>query len=168
MSSRQHLHRRDLRHGPVHGPLAIPCGDARHENAQFAALPWRRQADGSVKVLLITSRETRRWVIPKGWPMIGRTPCEAAAQEAYEEAGLVGEAEGRPIGAYTYDKRLRDGTVRPVTVQVFALEVMVERLSFPEQGQREKLWTDPATAAQLVDEPELKTLLAGFSPAKAR
>ena len=164
MSSRQHLHRRDLRHGPVHGPLAIPGGDARHENDQFAALPWRRQADGSVKVLLITSRDTHRWVIPKGWPMVGRTPAQAAAQEAYEEAGLVGEATARAIGAYTYDKRLRDGAVRAVTVQVFALEVMVERLSFPEQGQREKRWTSLEQAAELVDEAELKAILRGFNP----
>jgi 8-oxo-dGTP pyrophosphatase MutT (NUDIX family) len=164
MSSRQHLHRRDLRHGPVLGPLAVPAGDALHENAQFAALPWRRQADGSVTVLLITSRETRRWVIPKGWPMIGRSPAETAAQEAYEEAGLVGEAATRAIGAYTYDKRLRDGTVRPVTVQVFALEVMVERLTFPEHGQREKAWMSPQEAAERVDEPDLKALLLGFRP----
>src|ERR1700761_4167940 len=116
----RHLHRRDLRHGPVLGPLENPGGDARHDNVQFAALPWRRQGDGLFKVLLITSRETRRWVIPKGWPMAGHTPCEAAAQEAYEEAGLVGEPGQDSIGAYTYDKRLRDGTARPVTVQVFA------------------------------------------------
>jgi 8-oxo-dGTP pyrophosphatase MutT (NUDIX family) len=132
--------------------------------SQFAALPWRRMPDRSVRVLLITSRETRRWVIPKGWPMLDRTPGQAAAQEAYEEAGVVGEAAARPIGAYRYGKRLRDGTVQDVEVQVFPLEVLVERLAFPEQGQREKRWIDPVEAASLVDEPALQAIIRAFKP----
>ena len=139
-------------------------GEARHGARQFAALPWRREADGSIKVLLITSRETRRWVIPKGWPMPDRTPAEAAAQEAYEEAGLFGAPCGKPIGTYAYDKRLRDGALQPVEVTVFPLEVFVEQLAFPERGQREKLWTSPAEAAGRVDEPELQAIILGFKP----
>jgi 8-oxo-dGTP pyrophosphatase MutT (NUDIX family) len=139
---------------------AAPAAQAR----QFAALPWRRMPDGAVKVLLITSRETRRWVIPKGWPMLDRTPGQAAAQEAYEEAGVVGEAGPRPLGAYGYGKRLRDGTVQDVEVQVFPLEVLVERLAFPERGQRDKRWIAPAEAADLVDEPELQALIRRFKP----
>jgi 8-oxo-dGTP pyrophosphatase MutT (NUDIX family) len=135
--------------------------------AQFAALPWRRAPDGSVKVLLITSRETRRWVIPKGWPMPGRTPGQAAAQEAYEEAGVVGDASTRPIGAYSYGKRLRDGAVQAVEVQVFPLEVLVERLAFPEQGQRDKRWIAPAEAADLVDEPDLQAIIRRFKAPRA-
>lgn len=135
--------------------------------AQFAALPWRRLADGQVKVLLITSRETRRWVIPKGWPMPGRTPAEAAAQEAYEEAGAVGALADRPIGAYVYDKRLRDGALQRVEVSVFPLEVLVEQLAFPERAQREKLWLSPSEAAERVDEPGLKALILRFRPPKA-
>jgi 8-oxo-dGTP pyrophosphatase MutT (NUDIX family) len=131
---------------------------------QYAALPWRRAPDGSIKVLVITSRETRRWVIPKGWPMKDRTPAEAAAQEAYEEAGVIGEAGPTPVGSYGYGKRLRAGAVQDVTVTVYALEVFVEQLAFPEQGQREKLWTTPDEAAGLVDEPELKALLQAFKP----
>ena len=131
---------------------------------QYAALPWRRAPDGSIKVLVITSRETRRWVIPKGWPMKDRTPAEAAAQEAYEEAGVIGEPDPKPVGSYGYGKRLRAGAVHDVTVIVYALEVFVEQLAFPEQGQREKLWTTPAEAAERVDEPELKALIQGFNP----
>ena len=129
---------------------------------QFAALAWRRERDGQVKVVLITSRETRRWVIPKGWPMKDRTPEQAAAQEAYEEAGVVGAASAKSIGAYTYDKRLRDGTVQAVKVQVFPVEVMVERLAFPEQGQRDKRWLTPVEAAGLVDEPRLQAIIRRF------
>jgi 8-oxo-dGTP pyrophosphatase MutT (NUDIX family) len=146
------------------GPSTVPAPSA----AQFAALPWRRLADRSVQVLLITSRETRRWVIPKGWPMKDRTPGQAAAQEAYEEAGVIGEAAARPIGAYTYGKRLRDGTVQAVEVQVFPVEVLVERLAFPEQGQRDKRWLAPSEAAEMVDEPELQAIIRRFRPRKAR
>jgi 8-oxo-dGTP pyrophosphatase MutT (NUDIX family) len=135
--------------------------------SQLAALPWRRMPDGSVKVLLITSRETRRWVIPKGWPMLNRTPAQAAAQEAYEEAGVVGDASARPIGAFSYAKRLRDGAVQDIQVQVFPLEVLVERLAFPEQGQRDKRWISPAEAAEMVDEPELQAIIRGFRPPRA-
>ena len=144
-----------------------PSSTATGTSAQFAALPWRRTADGQIQVLLITSRETRRWVIPKGWPMPDRTPAQAAAQEAYEEAGVVGAAADKPIGVFVYDKRLRDGAVQSLAVSVFPLEVFVEQLGFPEHGQRERLWTSPAEAAERVDEPELKALIRGFRPPKA-
>jgi 8-oxo-dGTP pyrophosphatase MutT (NUDIX family) len=145
---------------------AAPLADKgqRRGNQQVAALPWRRLADGAVSVLLITSRETHRWVIPKGWPMPGRSDPMAAAQEAYEEAGVVGEAEPQPIGDYGYGKRLRGGRLHGVRVQVYALEVFVEQPTWPEQGQRDKMWTSPAVAALLVDEPELRALIAGFAP----
>jgi 8-oxo-dGTP pyrophosphatase MutT (NUDIX family) len=135
----------------------------RRTDAQFAALPWR-VVDGVLEVLLITSRETRRWVIPKGWPMKGRSPAEAAAQEAYEEAGVTGVADAEPLGAYAYPKRRRDGSVQQVKVQVFALQVLTEETTWREQGQREKLWTSPAEAADRVDEPELQALIRAFAP----
>jgi len=139
-------------------------GGAGKGEEQYAALPWRRWPDGTIKVLIITSRETRRWVIPKGWPMKNRAPAEAAAQEAFEEAGVIGLPDPTPVGQYAYGKRLRDGAVQDVIVQVFALEVLVEQLAFPEQAQREKLWTTPADAAERVDEPELKAILEAFKP----
>lgn len=131
---------------------------------QLAALPWRRLPDGTVRVLLITSRETRRWVIPKGWPMPGLAPGKAAEREAYEEAGVVGDALTEPLGEYGYGKRLRGGRVQEVKVLVFAMEILVEQLAFPEQGQRDKLWVTPAEAADLVDEPELSALIRAFKP----
>ena len=136
---------------------------AKSTGIQYAALPYRFEGR-MMRILLITSRETRRWVIPKGWPMEGRTAGEAAVQEAYEEAGVFGEAAPAPVGRYTYDKRLRDGSLLAVEVLVFPMEVFVEQLSFPEQGQREKAWVSPAEAAERVDEPELKALLRAFQP----
>jgi 8-oxo-dGTP pyrophosphatase MutT (NUDIX family) len=135
----------------------------REPRAQFAALPWRR-ADAGAEVLIITSRETRRWVIPKGWPIKGSTGAQSAAQEAFEEAGVMGRVALRDLGAYHYDKTLKSGRVQHVRVAVFALEVLGEAEDWPEKGQRERLWTTPADAAERVAEPELKKLLKRFRP----
>ena len=136
----------------------------REPGSQVAALPWRRAADAAVEVLLITSRESRRWVIPKGWRIKGLAPGQAAQQEAFEEAGVRGELSKRKIGAFHYDKRLRNGGVQTVKVAVFALEVLSEDDAYPEAGQREKLWTAPEAAADLVQEAELAELLRRFRP----
>lgn len=135
----------------------------REPKTQYAALPWRRNGDG-VEVLLITSRETQRWVIPKGWPIKNLKPDASAAQEALEEAGVVGKTGRKALGAYHYDKRLRSGRTQHVRVLVFGLEVAELREAWPEQEQRERRWTTPAFAAELVEEDELKALLAGFRP----
>ncbi len=136
----------------------------REPRTQFAALPWRRNAAGELEVLLITSRETRRWVIPKGWPIKGAKSMKSAAQEAYEEAGLIGKIGKRPIGSYAYDKRLKNGRLQHVRVAVFGLQVEREAEDYPEVGQREKLWATITEAARLVDEPELMVLMATFKP----
>src|SRR3954452_13869225 len=134
----------------------------REPRAQFAALPWRRTAAGEVEVLLITSRETRRWVIPKGWPIKKMSSAKSAAQEAFEEAGVRGKVTKRPVGSYAYDKRLKNGRLQHVRVAVFALQVDYEAEVYLEAGQREKLWLPPAEAARQVDEAELMVLLATF------
>lgn len=134
----------------------------REPRTQYAALPWRKGPDGAVEVLLITSRETRRWVIPKGWPIKTLKPGPSAAQEAFEEAGVLGVVARKPLGVFHYDKRLRSGRLQHVRVMVYALEVREARAAWPELGQRELRWTSPAEASTLVDEPELKVLLAKF------
>jgi len=132
---------------------------------QVAALPWRHRR-GHVEILLVTSRERRRWVIPKGWPMKKLGPHRAAAQEAFEEAGVTGLPLRKSIGVYHYDKRLRTGRSQHVRVFVFPLAVAAEHDDWPEKGQRERRWISPGEAAALVDEPELRRLLARFSPAE--
>ena len=138
----------------------------REPRAQFAALPWRLSAGGEVEVLLITSRETHRWVIPKGWPIKGKSSAKSAAQEAFEEAGVRGAVEKRPAGDYAYEKRLKNGRLQKVRVQVFPLKVEAEAETYLELGQREKLWLSPQEAARKVDEPELMVLLATFQPGR--
>jgi len=135
----------------------------RKKSKQFGVLAYVVGADGVVRVCLVTSRETRRWVIPKGWPMKGRAPHEAAAQEAFEEAGLVGDVGDAPIGAFAYWKRLRR-TFRLCTVEVFPLAVREEKDAWPERDQRRRGWFTLEAAAEAVDEPGLETLIAGFDP----
>ena len=134
------------------------------EAHQIGALPWRRR-DGALEVLLVTSRETRRWVAPKGWPMPYKSDAEAAATEAWEEAGVKGLIGPVPIGGYSYSKRLKDGSERPCRVKVYPLEVTVDRDDWPEAAQRDRRWMSPAEAADLVAEPELARLLRAFDPA---
>jgi 8-oxo-dGTP pyrophosphatase MutT (NUDIX family) len=147
--------------GKKNGLLVEPDREPRE---QYAALPWRRGETGELEVLLITSRESRRWVIPKGWPIKGLTSPKSAAREAFEEAGVKGDVGKKKLGAYHYDKRLRSGRVQHVRVTVYPLEVKIEAEAWPEQGQRDKRWSPVADAAPLVDEPELRILIGGFSP----
>lgn len=110
------------------------------------------------QVLLITSRGTGRWIIPKGWPMPGRTLAEAALQEAWEEAGVRAEA-GEDLGRYHYDKDQDRGFAVPVEVRVFLVPVQALAEDYPEQGARSRRWFTPAEAAGRVAEPELAALL---------
>lgn len=127
---------------------------------QYAALPFRAGPDGNVQVLLITSRDTGRWVIPKGWPMRGKKPREAAAREAFEEAGVEGVIAGkRAVGSYHYSKALPDGEHVLCEVKVFLLLVERERTDFPEHGQRQISWLAPEAAAALVDEGGLSEII---------
>ena len=110
-------------------------------------------------VLLITSRETRRWVLPKGWAERGVEAHEQAASEAFEEAGLEGEIGAVRLGSYRYDKQLRGGRSIPVRVDVFPLEVERRHDDWPEKGQRDAIWVTPAEAAALVEERGLAAIL---------
>jgi 8-oxo-dGTP pyrophosphatase MutT (NUDIX family) len=128
---------------------------------QFGALCVRYTIEGP-EVLLVTTRETKRWMIPKGWPMAGLKPRKVAEQEAWEEAGVVGRVKKLPIGDFVYDKVLGDGSkVRP-TVAVFLLEVRRQWKRFPESAQRRTAWLTPLEASRLIDEPDLERLILKF------
>lgn len=119
----------------------------------------RRAADGGLEVLLITSRDTRRWVVPRGNPISGKSPAESAAQEAWEEAGIVGPVEAKEIGRYSYQKRRRFGIAVPAVVHLFRMNVAEERDDWPEKRQRERRWFAAEDAAAAVDEDELALLI---------
>lgn len=126
---------------------------------QYGALPFREDEDGELRVLLVTSRETRRWILPKGWPERKIAPHLLAAKEAYEEAGVRGVAATEPIGSYRYGKRMADGSVVPCEVQVYPIQVVRMRKSWPERKERERIWVTLAEAAMMVEEPGLVSLL---------
>jgi 8-oxo-dGTP pyrophosphatase MutT (NUDIX family) len=130
---------------------------------QYGALCWRDGGDG-VEVLLITSRDTGRWVIPKGWPMAGLAPEAAAAQEAWEEAGVNGQINPCCIGRFGYQKVLSISTTIPCAVTVYGLRVKTLATSFPEAKVRQRKWFPLEEAACLVAEPELSQIIAGFTP----
>lgn len=129
---------------------------------QIAALPVRRTRKGKLQVLLVTARGSGRWVVPKGWPMKDKTAWQAAAQEALEEAGAIGEISSKKIGRYRYRKR--DGNGRPIICRVSLYPMAVSRLrkKWPERGERRRKWFSPKAAARRVHEKELKALLKGL------
>lgn len=131
--------------------------------AQVAALPYRHTADGAAEILLLTSRQTGRFILPKGWPMKGRLDWEAAAQEAGEEAGVRGTSHEQSVGSFHYWKRLKD-TFVPITVEVYPLFVQQELDEWKERKYRKRAWVKPDQAALLVDEPELAALLESIAP----
>lgn len=133
----------------------------RRERRQVAALPWRRTS-GRIEILLVTSRETRRWILPKGWRMAAKTDAQAAAQEALEEAGAEGRVQEQPLGSFRYQKILKRRGPKWCTVTVFPLEVETLHDDYKEQGQRTREWVTQAEAAARVNEPDLKTLILGF------
>lgn len=131
---------------------------------QVAALCYEMTPEGC-RVLLITSRDTGRWIVPKGWPMKGKSDVQAALQEAWEEAGVRARATpDTPLGSYTYDKGLKNGESVPVRADVYAARVETLSERYPEVDQRKRAWFDIQDAAAKVDEPELQSLLRAFSP----
>jgi 8-oxo-dGTP pyrophosphatase MutT (NUDIX family) len=133
----------------------------RPARLQVAALPVRIGPAGDPEILLITTRESRRWIVPKGWPMKGRKDHQAAAREAREEAGVIGKADRKPVGSYVYRKRLidRDQTCR---VKVFYLVVKRELKGWAESHERQRRWCSPSEAADLLSERGLSELVLGL------
>lgn len=131
---------------------------------QVAALPWRLTEKG-VEVMLVTSRDTGRWVLPKGWPEAGEMRWQAALREAGEEAGLEGTMSEKEIGRYFYGKNLKSGLEQRCEVHVFPLKVEKVCSKWPEKGQRVRKWFAPQIGASRVREPELAEILSEFNPA---
>jgi 8-oxo-dGTP pyrophosphatase MutT (NUDIX family) len=131
----------------------------RSGDVQYGMLPYRITADGEVEVMLLTSRGTGRWVIPKGWPMIGKKPRVVAMTEARQEAGISGIVGRRPIGSFPYCKTMEDGEGRLCKCIVFLMRVTRERLSWREQAQRRRAWFPHDLAANLVEEGALVVMI---------
>ncbi|MCB1508125.1 MAG: NUDIX domain-containing protein [Hyphomicrobiaceae bacterium] len=126
---------------------------------QVAALPWRRRK-GHLEILLVTSLDTGSWILPKGWPMGGRDAAGAAAEEAWEEAGV--EARGlcaEPLGQYRYTKRLKGEVPMRCAVDVYPVEVARLHDAYPESARRRRRWMTRQEAAGAVSDRSLKQFL---------
>ncbi len=128
---------------------------------QSAVLAWRRHKR-RVRFVLVTSLETRRWVLPKGHVEHGLSPRESAIREAFEEAGIEGAVVDRSIGAYDYEKADRKGGGW-CEVAVYPMAVSRVLQDWPEKRMRRRKWMTPAQAADAVDEKKLKKLIAKFA-----
>jgi 8-oxo-dGTP pyrophosphatase MutT (NUDIX family) len=129
------------------------------KRVQYAALPYRMNGRTRPEVMLVTSRETRRWIIPKGWPHKGKAPHRSAAREAFEEAGVIGAVNRQSVGSFSYEKRLKKGGVVACEVLVFALEVKRQSKEWPEKRERKVRWLSARVAAKTVRDRELGKII---------
>lgn len=135
---------------------------------QYGVLPYRLAETDALEILLVTTRQTRRWIIPKGWPIKGLTPPESAAREAYEEAGVRGKVGAKSIGAFSYEKRMEEtGGATPCEVRVFPMLVKRQLETWPEAHQREARWFEASKAVSALKEEGLRELVESFVKRKA-
>jgi 8-oxo-dGTP pyrophosphatase MutT (NUDIX family) len=142
--------------------VAIP---AAKSSVQYGALPWRRSPDG-IEFLLITTRSSGRWIVPKGWPEDHLAPHECAALEAAEEAGVIGEVATESLGSFPYRKKSKSGQTLLLRVELFAMEVTHQRRTWLEQQARQTQWCPLARALALVSDPGLRDLIVKFTREK--
>ena len=129
---------------------------------QSGALPWRLKRRKKPEVLLVTGRRSGRWMIPKGWPVAGKSLADSAAQEAFEEAGIKGKVDPKPIGTFRHVKQhLLLGELE-VDILVHPMAVERELGDWPERGERTRKWFDLDKAASSVDSDELRKLIVLF------
>lgn len=132
---------------------------------QSGALAWRPRGKKKAEVLLVTGRRSGRWMIPKGWPMPGKTLADSAAQEAFEEAGIEGTIDPRPIGTFRHVKQhLLLGEIE-VDIIVHLLAVRRELNDWPERGERTRKWFELEEAASRVDSAQLKKMIVQLGKA---
>ncbi len=144
-------------------PIFLQDSSKRDVRTQFAALCYR-VVKGKPEFLLVTSRRTKRWIIPKGWPMDGKTPGESALTEAWEEAGVIGKLKPRSLGLFSYQKFIDGENDLPCVAMVYAVKVKSLAEKYPERGERKRKWLSPKKAAERVNEPELAHIILKFDP----
>ena len=145
-------------------PLKLRSAGKTEVRAQVAALCYRIK-DGKLQVCIVTTRNTGRWILPRGWPTHKHTAHDGAAIEAHEEAGVRGRVFANAVGTYAYDKPLDVG-IAPVLVVVYAIRADKVAKTWPEKDQRKRKWLPPKKAAAKLTEPGLKQIVANFDPSR--
>lgn len=148
-------------------PIDLANAHKTGVRTQFGAVCFRMMR-GKPEILLITSRRNGRWIVPKGWPMDGKTPAEAAEIEAWEEAGVRGKVHERCLGLYSHLKVVGDGPDIPCVTMLYAIKVRELASVYPEAHQRKRKWVKPKKAAKMVEESDLAYLLRNFNPVQAK
>ena len=123
---------------------------------QSAVIPFQKY-NNQIRVLLITSIKTKKWIFPKGIIEEHLTAQQSALQEASEEAGVEGEIINFSLGEYSY---LKWGGICEVIV--FPMHVTRVLDEWPEAGQRKRKWVSIDKAKKLLSNDELKDLLSKF------
>ena len=130
---------------------------------QYGALPYRFTESSSLEILLVKTPQTRRWIIPKGWPIKGLKPPKSAAREAYEEAGIRGVVRAKSVGTFSYEKRLEEGgAIVLCEVQVFPLKVKRQLKTWPEAHERMARWFEADRSIAVIKDMGLRELIALF------
>jgi len=148
-------------------PLRLQVSHKSDVRTQFAALCYRIVKD-KVQILLVTSRGSGRWIVPKGWPMDGITPARAAMTEAWEEAGVEGRAIDVCLGLFSYTKVLGPENMLPCVAMIYPVRVSQLAVDYPEAGMRRRKWFSQKKAAKMLQEPELAQIVRNFDPRKLR
>lgn len=149
----------------MHSLPVAPLDAQADISRQYGALSWRLCRNGALRILLVTSRRTRRWIIPKGWPMDDRAPFMTASLEAFEEAGVIGDVSTQPLTHFDYDKVDKDGGLIPCRVDVFDLKVQGTLTHWKERKQRSRRWFSPQEAAEKLSDPGLAAFVHGLTVA---
>ena len=144
-------------------PLGFQAQSKDDVRSQFGAICYR-YLDRKAQILLVTSRGTGRWIVPKGWPVPGETPAGSARTEAFEEAGVEGVVHPTCVGLYSYTKECISGPDLPCVVALYALRVRKVLRKFPECSQRKRKWFSIKRAAAQVAEQELQEIIRNFDP----
>ncbi|WP_397543359.1 NUDIX domain-containing protein [Roseovarius salis] len=144
-------------------PISLRSRHKTDVRTQFAALCYRIRKD-KPEFLLVTSRRTGRWIIPKGWPVDGKTPADSALMEAWEEAGVRGRVTGPSLGLFSYFKDGPGEDGLPCVAMVFPVRVRGLSGRYPERAERKRKWMRPKKAAASVGMPELAHILREFDP----
>jgi 8-oxo-dGTP pyrophosphatase MutT (NUDIX family) len=126
-------------------------------------LPYRFTPTAALEILIVTTRQSRQWIVPKGWPIKRLSPPKSAAREAFEEAGVRGKIGARAVGVFRYKKARENGADPDYEVEVFPLLVRRQSATWPEFGQRVVQWVDPEKAVALIRDPELKAIVEKFA-----
>ncbi len=149
----------DMKQTPMQALVALIEPVFRRPDFIQAAALCLREGKAGPEVLMVTSLNAKRWILPKGWPMKNRSLAGAAQQEAWEEAGVIGQAHETSVGFYTYAKNTKGGLPLSCRVEVFRIDVADLARDWPERSRRKRKWVRPEEAAEAVDEPELQALL---------